>query len=204
MTRSADALSPSAIGRDALVRQPHARRQLARLPEHVDRHAAARIPVAADAQVFRGQQRDELFADGDRAVLVKAADVAEAGEIELERFRLEEPFPRYIVDHQMREVGLTGDRAERGELGRGEARDVIGVGVRVGHTVELGLRRRGGEAAQSAEMLRRRRSTGHRYQAPNMGRMTNPLVAMGKGFDEPAVALVSLKLVIYVSYERKR
>ena len=47
------ALAPPAIGRDALVGHPHALRQSAGLPEHVDRDAAARIPVAADAQPFR-------------------------------------------------------------------------------------------------------------------------------------------------------
>ena len=50
-------LSPPAIGRDALVGQPDALRQPAGLPEHVDRHAAARVPVAADPQPFRLQQR---------------------------------------------------------------------------------------------------------------------------------------------------
>jgi hypothetical protein len=41
--------SPPAIGRDALIGDPHALGQSAGLPEHVDRNAAARIPVAADA-----------------------------------------------------------------------------------------------------------------------------------------------------------
>ena len=43
----------AAIGRDALVGQPQALGRRAGLPEHVDRHAAARIPVAADAQPAR-------------------------------------------------------------------------------------------------------------------------------------------------------
>ena len=51
-------LAAAAIGRDALVRHPDAGRQFALLPEHVDRHAAARIPVAADAQPFRLEQRE--------------------------------------------------------------------------------------------------------------------------------------------------
>ena len=42
-----------AIGRHALVGQPQALRRRAGLPEHVDRDAAARIPVAADAQPAR-------------------------------------------------------------------------------------------------------------------------------------------------------
>ena len=72
-------LATPAIRRDALVgRQPHILRQFPRLPKHVDRHAAARIPVAADAQPFRVEQRGEFLADSDRAVLVEGAMIAEA------------------------------------------------------------------------------------------------------------------------------
>src|ERR1700688_2630177 len=46
------ALTAPAIGRDALIRKPHAGRQFAGLPEPVARNAAARIPVAADAPPF--------------------------------------------------------------------------------------------------------------------------------------------------------
>ena len=123
-----------AIGRDALVGQPDALRQAAGLPEHVDRHAAARIPIAADAQPFGLEQRHELLADGDGAVLVEGAVVAEAREIKFQRLRLHQPLARHIVDHEMGEIRLAGDRAERGEFGRGETGDVIGV-------ADAGLRR---------------------------------------------------------------
>ena len=46
-------LAAPAIGSDALVGHPHVLRKLSGLPEHVDRHAATRIPVAADTQPFR-------------------------------------------------------------------------------------------------------------------------------------------------------
>ena len=88
---------------------------------------------------------DELLADRDRAVLVEGADVAEAAEIELERFRFDQPFSRHVVDHEVGEIGLTGDRAQRGEFRRGEARDVVGVGMRVGDAIE---HRRFGEAGR--------------------------------------------------------
>ena len=68
-------------GRDRarrLVGQPDALGQPAGLPEHVDRHAAARIPVAADPQPLRLEQAGEPLADADRAVLVERAVVAEA------------------------------------------------------------------------------------------------------------------------------
>src|SRR5438874_12959477 len=61
-------LAAPAIRRDALVRHPHAVRQLAPLPEHIDRHAAARIPVAADAEPFRLEQVGDPLADADGAI----------------------------------------------------------------------------------------------------------------------------------------
>src|SRR5437764_6830461 len=42
-----------AIGGDALVREPQPLGRRPRLPEDIDRHAAARIPIAADAQPLR-------------------------------------------------------------------------------------------------------------------------------------------------------
>src|SRR5207237_562847 len=49
-------LTPAAIGRDALLRHPHALRLAPGLPEHVDGNAAARIPVAADAEPFQAHR----------------------------------------------------------------------------------------------------------------------------------------------------
>jgi hypothetical protein len=45
-------LAPCPIGRDTLVRRPHARRQLSGLPKHIDRHPSARMKIAADAEPF--------------------------------------------------------------------------------------------------------------------------------------------------------
>src|SRR5216683_1840684 len=74
--------TPPAIGRDALIGNPHALRQSAGLPEHVDRNTAARIPVAADAQPFRLDLGGYPFADHNRAVLMKRAVIAETRDIE--------------------------------------------------------------------------------------------------------------------------
>jgi hypothetical protein len=122
------------------------------LPEYVDRHAAARIPVAADAQPFRLEQRHQFLADGDGAVLVEGAVVAEAVQIKLERLRLDKMSARHIVDHQMGEVGLTGDRTKTGEFRRGEARYVIRIRVRIGDAVEPGLVGRRGNRAGAAKL----------------------------------------------------
>src|SRR5882724_1729193 len=74
---------PSAIGRDALVGHPHALGQFAGLPEHVDRDAAARIPVSADAKPFRLDLGGDPLADHDRAILVEGAVIAKTRDIEL-------------------------------------------------------------------------------------------------------------------------
>src|SRR3954468_15917409 len=106
----------SAIGRDSLVGDPDALRQFSGLPEDVDRHAAARVEVAADPQPMRLEQIRDALADGHRDVLVKGAVVAKRLQIELQRFRLDQPFLRYVVDHQNSEVRLTGHRADGGEF----------------------------------------------------------------------------------------
>src|SRR5262249_13724318 len=130
-------------------------RQFACLPEHVDRHASARIPVAADAQPFRLQQRHELLADGDGAVFVETAVITEAAQKKLQRFRLHEPFPRHVVDHEVREIWLAGDGTKRGEFRRSEARHVARIAVRVLYPVERGFGGRGWQPAWFAEMAGR-------------------------------------------------
>ena len=51
-------LAAPTIGCDALVGHPDAFRKFSGLPEHVDRHSTTWIPVAADTQPFRPQQRE--------------------------------------------------------------------------------------------------------------------------------------------------
>jgi MFS family permease len=103
-------LLPPAVGTHALVRDPDVARQAAGLPEHVDRHAAARMEVAADAKPPRLEQCDQPLADVERAILMKNSVITEAVEIELERFRLDEVPRGQIVDDDDREVGLAGHR----------------------------------------------------------------------------------------------
>src|SRR6478752_9963602 len=84
-------LAPAAIRRDALLGHPQSLRCAAGLPEHVDRDAAARIPVAADAQELRLDLARDALADHDGAILVECAVIAEARDVELERLRLQQP-----------------------------------------------------------------------------------------------------------------
>ena len=50
--------------------------------------------------------------------------VAEGAEEQLEALAFDNSFGRRVVDHQVREIGLAGDRTQRGEFRRGEAHEV--------------------------------------------------------------------------------
>src|SRR6516162_3862025 len=64
--------------------------------------------------------------------------IAEAVEIELERFGFDQIPRRQIVDHQMRKIWLTGDRAEGRELRGREPCNIVRAHMRVRHAVEDG------------------------------------------------------------------
>src|SRR5690349_1925748 len=66
----------AAIGLDPLIWQPQPFRRVSRLPEDVDRHSAARVPIAADAEPFRLHLARQPLSDAHRHVLMKAAMVA--------------------------------------------------------------------------------------------------------------------------------
>src|SRR5215469_15650684 len=147
-------LAPRAIGGDALVRHPHAARHFPCLPEHIDRYAAARMKIAADAQPFGLEQRDQPPADRNRAVLMEHAMIAEILEITLERFRFHPPAAGHIIDDKRREIRLAGNGADRGEFWKGEARDIIAVRMGIGHAVQHSVARRGRGADGAAELGR--------------------------------------------------
>src|SRR5207248_10971603 len=111
----------SAVRRDARIGKPQPGGRLAGLVKYVDRDAAARVPIAADPQPYRGQALDQLARDRQGAVLVKGAVVAKRAEIELQRLALEDHRLGHIIDDEVGEVRLTGHRAQRGEFGAGEA-----------------------------------------------------------------------------------
>src|SRR5258708_40083032 len=82
---SSPQLSSAAIAGDARIGQPQVRGRLAGLPEHVDRHAAAWVPVAADPEPARCQHLGGPLADRERTGLVEVGVIAEAAEIKLQR-----------------------------------------------------------------------------------------------------------------------
>src|SRR6185312_6463390 len=103
---SSAALTPSTIGRHALIGHPQPVGHRAGLVEDIDRHAAARIPIAADAQPGGCDLPDQPLGDGEGAVLVEIAVIAKSAEEELKRLALDQPLAGDVIDHEMREVGL--------------------------------------------------------------------------------------------------
>ena len=88
---SATSSAASAVGSHALIGNPHPLWRLAALPEHVDRHAAAWEPIAADSEPSRLEQSDQVLADADGAILVEGAVIAEALKVKLQRLRFDDP-----------------------------------------------------------------------------------------------------------------
>ena len=92
--------------------------------------------------------------------------VAEAVEIELQRLALDQLGARHVVDHEMGKVGLAGDRAQRGELGRGKADHVQAAGARIGDIVQYGRFGRGWQGAGLAQMQGLFRRVAHALAMP--------------------------------------
>ena len=53
----------------------------------------------------------DALADRNRAVLVECAVVAERRQVELQRLGLDQPLLRYVIDDEVRKIGLPGHRA---------------------------------------------------------------------------------------------
>src|SRR3546814_5552983 len=65
-----------------------------------------------------------------------------------------------VVDDEVREIGLAGHRAQRGEFGYGEADEIKLARARIGHIIEDGRLGSGRKFARLAEMYRRERGRG--------------------------------------------
>ena len=76
------------------------------LPENINRNAAARIPIAANAQPFRFHARDQPLGDHYGAILMKRTMIAEAAHKQLKAFALDQMLVGYIIDNQIGKIGL--------------------------------------------------------------------------------------------------
>lgn len=91
----------------------------------VDGDAATWGEEAGDLDVFGIHQFDEVFHDDVYAVLVEVSVVSEAEKIELEALALDHLHVRDIADAEFREVRLSCNRTEGGELRAVETHPVV-------------------------------------------------------------------------------
>ena len=103
------------------------------LVKYIDGDATAGIPITADAEEFWVYFFDDAFGDIDGAGFVEGTVIAIGKEIEFERFTLDHFLGRNVIDHNMGEIWLAGDRAQRGEFGASEAYQIIDIRVGVRH-----------------------------------------------------------------------
>ena len=82
----------------------------------IDGYPPSRDEKPCHFDVFRIHQLDEVLHDHVDAVLVETSVVAEAEEIELQALALDHPDVRDIGDAYLREIRLTGDRAQSREF----------------------------------------------------------------------------------------
>ena len=81
--------------------------------------------------IFRFHEADKVFHDDVDTVLMETAMIAETEKIEFEAFALYHTFVGKIADAYLCEVRLTGNGAERRELGTVEAYPVVVLGMLV-------------------------------------------------------------------------
>src|SRR6185503_15908293 len=81
----------------ALLRDPESLRRRPRLPEHVNRHSAARVPIAADPQPLRLHLGGEALADPDRHILMEGTVISERAEEQLQALALDDGVARRII-----------------------------------------------------------------------------------------------------------
>ena len=162
-----------AIGRDALVGQPQAfgrrarsarrRRSACRRADTNSRRSAATAASSRSASrwpmptVTSSWKPQWLRKEPRNSLRLLHSTIVSAGR---------------IVDHEMREIGLAGDRAQRGELGRGEAHEIERARPRVGHIVEHRLFGRSGQGAGLAEV-----ASSPSRAPPSSSRARKPILA---------------------------
>src|SRR5438067_2809966 len=104
--------------------------------------AAAHVPHRNDAHLLWFERVDQVVQNAIGDVLVEVAFVAEAPQVELQAFELDDLRTRNVTDRKRREVGLARHRTDAGELGADALDLVVAMRVRVGDRDQLlrGLR----------------------------------------------------------------
>ncbi len=116
-----------------MIHHPMARHLLVFRPRfsvvaiRVDRDAAARSELAPYLDVARVHQLDQVVHNNVDAILVKIAVIAEAEQVQLERFALYHFDVRNVADIDRRKIRLAGNRAQAGEFRAVEFYEIIAV-----------------------------------------------------------------------------
>ena len=97
----------------------------------VDAYSAARGEESDYLDVFGLHQSNQILHDCVHAVLVEVSVVAETEEIEFQTLRFHHQFAGQVVDADLGEVRLSGDRAEGGKFRTVESHPVVVVRVAV-------------------------------------------------------------------------
>ena len=95
----------------------------------VDADTAARHEFAPHFDVLGVHQPNEVFHDDVDTVFVKITVIAETEQIQFERLALHHLLVGQVADVNRGEVGLAGNRAQRGELRTVELHEIIVFGM---------------------------------------------------------------------------
>ena len=101
------------------------------------------VPARRHAGEAGRNRRDDFVEHVVGDFFVERADVPEAPHVHLECLELDAKLVRDVLNREVREVGLTGQRAMAGELGNLDVDQIIPRGMGVRKSVQGGLRLRG-------------------------------------------------------------
>jgi hypothetical protein len=98
---------------------------------------AAHIPAPGDSHVARFDRLREHVANIVSDLFMKGTDVAKTPHIDFQRFELDTTFVGDVINRDVREIGLPGERAMAGELRNLNVDQIVAIGVGVLEGVEL-------------------------------------------------------------------
>ncbi len=113
------------------------------LGDHIGVNPATDVPARGHSGETGGNGGNDRVEHIIGDFFVERADVAEAPHVHLERFELDTKLVRDVLNREVREVRLAGERAVAGELGNLDVDQIIPTRMRIRKSVQRGLRLRG-------------------------------------------------------------
>ena len=95
------------------------------LSHNVGVNSAPHVPTRCDARKSWRNGRDDFVEHVIGHLLMERADIAEAPHVHLERFEFDAKLIGDVLNREVREVGLTGERAVSGELGNLDVDQIV-------------------------------------------------------------------------------